>query len=655
MIPTSRTHVFFERITLTNVAFALFLLVRGNHVTYLGTGSLFGKLPVIVPRLLRLLNPHRLKLSDFLGLTFETHQVALDAAEELHQQIARENPGALSNWAKSFRSERVHLYLKKKLALDSWQLIRSFLIISNLIKAGHPPARLVVTDNALNRILVPYLLGRYPDSGVQVTGLGRSLWRWLQESVDVFFSLGVFLLWLVIRSGRSGFSIHRRVRKFKVSKELLWGLGKDPLKAHDDFVVDGELILSKDVIFYYRRNSALRMSTPQLLQDSISNAKAMGYECVNFDRVPFAMGMLWNVMVHRYLVFPVVISALSLIWQVKHRSAGFLHQAEMLFLRPSAGWEIFLSTYLPDLNLSQDEAVPSHLADTVAINLHGSQNAGFQWADMTQWRAVTLAYVGYNVYFSWGPLAEKYWEGNWAIDQLVHTGYLWGRQYQEGLAQRDEQRRSLTNDSKAPGFVVSLLDEKPSPDLYTSEKMLFDFYRVGAELLERRPDTIVVAKPKAYAGIREFPEILKLIAPYEAAGRFKVWDNMTASAQQVMAMSDVVVSMVMGSPYLEATCCGRTGFNYAPIGNYSSPLYSKALGKIFFDDVDALVDAIEWSLDHPKDDSWAGLEDLRNDVDPYRDLMGMERLRRFIVDMSGPEISTDSPDVVHRGDAVGVP
>ena len=36
---------------------------------------------------------------------------------------------------------------------------------------------------------------------------------------------------------------------------------------------------------------------------------------------------------------------------------------------------------------------------------------------------------------------------------------------------------------------------------------------------------------------------------------------------KLVSASDLVVSMVMGSPYLEAACCGRTGFNYAPIGN----------------------------------------------------------------------------------------
>ena len=594
-------------------------------------------------------------VSEFPGLSFQIHDAALDAAEQLHDQITLQNSVAVGLWRKTFRSERVHLFVKKRVATESWKLVRSYLILLSRVEAGHPPVRFVVLDNAMNRMLVPYLLARHPDQRLRVNGLGRYLWRWFQDALDIALTTAALFARLLQLVWREGLSLRSNLCRYKVSKELLWGIGEGSPRRHDDFMVDGRLILPGDILFYYRRGSAQRNTDPEMIPTSIANATTKGYRCVNFDRAPVHLATLWKVIVPRYVVFSVGIIFLSLARQIAHPSAGYLNRIIMSFLRQSVGWEVFLASYSPDLNLSQDDPHAAHIADTVALNLHGCKNAGFQWADVTQWRAVTLAYVGYNIYFAWGALPEKYWEGSWLVDRIVHTGYLWGHNYQESMEQREARKSTLTGNGRAPRFVVSLLDENVSPDLYTSKEMLREFYRVGTELLESRPDTVVVAKPKRLEGLAGIPEVQDLIAPYVQSGRFKVWDRMTADVQEVMAISDVVVSMVMGSPYLEAACCQKTGFNFAPIGNHSSRIFHQGFGKIIFGDVESLVQAINWALDHPEDDPWTGLEDLRNDVDPFRDLRGIDRLRSFIHEMSQQSASNGLASPAQPTPMVGAP
>ena len=610
---------------------------------------------MFAPWLLRRFRKADLWVSEFPGLSFQIHDAALDAAEQLHDQITLQNSVAVGLWRKTFRSERVHLFVKKRVATESWKLVRSYLILLSRVEAGHPPVRFVVLDNAMNRMLVPYLLARHPDQRLRVSGLGRYLWRWLQDALDTALTTAALFARLLQLVWRGGLSLRSNLCRYKVSKELLWGIGEGPPRRHDDFMVDGHLILPGDMLFYYRRGSARRSDQPDMIPTSIANANVKGYRCVNFDRAPVHVAMLLKVIVPRYVVFSVGIIFLSLARQIAHPSAAYLNRIIMSFLRQSVGWEVFLASYSPDLNLSQDDPHAAHIADTVALNLHDSKNAGFQWADVTQWRAVTLAYVGYNIYFAWGKLPERYWEGNWAVDRVVHTGYLWGHNYQDSLEQREAKRKALIPDSPEHRFVVSLLDENVSPESYTSKQIFSDFYRIGTELLERRPDVVVVAKPKRLEGLAGFPEVLDLVAPYVQSGRFKVWDRMTSDVQEVMAISDVVVTMVMGSPYLEAACCRRTGFTYAPIGNSTSVIYRQAFGKIVFDDVDTLLEVIEWTLDHPADDPWAGLEDLRNDVDPYRDMVGIDRLRSFLHEMSHQSTSSDLTSPAQPTDVVRTP
>ena len=105
-------------------------------------------------------------------------------------------------------------------------------------------------------------------------------------------------------------------------------------------------------------------------------------------------------------------------------------------------------------------------------------------------------------------------------------------------------------------------------------------------------------------------------------------------ATEVIAVSDVVVSMEMSAPCLEAICCGRRAFNFTPTENYPSPIYQAGRGSVFCDGVEPLVDAIDHALDNSEEDPRAGLNEIMDDVDPYRDFRGMERIRSYIHEMT---------------------
>ena len=152
-----------------------------------------------------------------------------------------------------------------------------------------------------------------------------------------------------------GLRLRSKTHHFKVSKEIRWGIGEGAPKRNDDFLVDGQSILPKDILFYYRRGTALRRGVPEMISTSVTNATAKGYECVTFDRTPVPLSMLWKVLIPRYTVFPLIISVQSLGRQIAHPSTGYLNRTIMSFLRRTLGWEVFLASYSPELNLGQDE------------------------------------------------------------------------------------------------------------------------------------------------------------------------------------------------------------------------------------------------------------------------------------------------------------
>jgi len=564
------------------------------------------------------------------GVIFDINSFAIEAAEQMHSQLVQQNQGAIARWRKSLRTERVDLYIKKHLAMNALPLSRAYLILRRLVQETDQSSELVVLDKPINRLLVPLLTRLYPERSIKIGGLSRPPWRIVNNTLLALLASAEYFARIAGMFWRRKLTLPRTPRQCKVLKELIWGIGTG--RRTDDFIVDGALIARDDMLFYYRHDSRARMSTPDLLEVYLANAKEMGYACVDFERTPIPLPMVWRVYLLRYLWFPISILLPALVRQVVHPSAGELNSMIAVFLTYTSEWEAFLASYSPRLSLSLDDPYLRHNAETIALNLHGSQNVGYQWSDDAAFRDPLLAYLGYNVYFAWGSMAAKYWEGNWGVDRTVCTGYLWGHHYLESLENREESRQALFGANQDHRFVLSLLDEKID-ELHISGEDLCNFYRVATDLLERRPDLVVVIKPKRTAGVRDIPSIMELLAPHIASGRLVMWDRKITDVQEVIAVSDVVLSMWMGVPYLEAICCGKQGFNYDPAKHYASPIYAKALGKIVFDDVDSLVNAIDRALDHPEENPWADLSDTIDEVDPYRDCKGIDRMREYIHEM----------------------
>lgn len=625
-------NIYFIRLTLFNLASAAWSWLKGDQVYYFDASRPL-KSPLLSRVFLKRFHEARYRVSEFHGLNFQIHRVALETAEDLYRHLVQENPMAVRLWERTFQSQRVHLYLKKLLAIKALQVIKVYMVLACKVQQGESSVQLVVPNSAFIRLLLGFFLPRYGDPRIPVRGLSSHPWSDMLEALRVGGARPAVLAisgWLISRRG-----VVLRGEKYpcKVSKEILWGIGSG--RRTDDFFVDHRFIHPEDVVFYYRNTSAARLSKPEFLATSIAAAMAKGYKCVNFDRVPVPVGFLWRVLLPRYVRFPAILCQMTLARQIRHPSASVLHYVVMAFLLECIKWEAFLSGYAPRVNLSQDDFGAEHISATVALNLHGAQNAGFQYANLTQWRAVTCAYLGYNTYFAWGPFVEKYWRGNWGVDRVVHVGYIWGHLYLESSQNREAMRKVLLGDDQQHRFVVALFDEKPHPDHHISERVLHEFYELGVRLLERRPDTVVVVKPKGFDWLRDVPEIKRLLEKYVRAGRLTIWDKGSADTPGVIAVSDVVLSVAGGTPYLEAVCCGGMGLNYDPTGNRFPPFYEGALGKMTFDDPDKLREAIDSALENPSHDPTEGLKDLLSDLDPYRDFRAVERMCRVIAGIAG--------------------
>ena len=621
--------MYFESINIYNLILSLITKGKGRRVYYFDVGRLLRKIPYLrnIPQ--KLLEQIQYQISDYPNLSFTIHNNSITYAKELHTLLSQNHSSTFLWWTQTFGSDKVHIYTKKFLALKSFDIIKKYLLLVELAKRSDIVLTYYVDPSPLNQLLIPRLTQQFPSDRINVKGLKSS---YLKHTWYGLTQLAEVLVQLCITSTGRRLRFQITPRHYRISKEILWEIGTG--RRNDDFFVDGDIIKEEEVLLYYR-NSSKRRIRPGYLKTSIENAIKKGYHCINFDKTDLSVATMYHVLFQKYVLFAIKATIITII-KPKPSSTKllFLHTLSN-FLSQSMRWDIFLTSFQPALNLSQEDPYPSHISDTIILNSHGCKNAGFQWGDDTQWRAITLAFLGYNIYFSWGPLAKDYWSDNWDVDSVISTGYLWGHHVKESLLEREHLRKSSIRNYNSDISIVALLDEKITPDLYTSKKMLYDFYALGIELIKRRQDIRIIAKPKRWSHDESgVPEIDDLLSPYISDGSFTVLGRENIDVQEVIALTDIMVSMVMGVPYLEAICCGTKGFNFAPSRNIESPIYDKGYGTIVFDDIHKLADAIEFAIDNPSPNIDPGIESILNDVDPFRDLRGIDRLREAIINIT---------------------
>ena len=574
------------------------------------------------------------QVSDFEGLSFTIHRVALDIAEEFCTYAAQGNSRVIVMWGNAFHSDKVTQYVKKAVSSWAWGLIRSYFWLAKQSDTKSETVHLVVADTPMSHLVLRYLSENYPHPGLRVLGDKSRVWKFIQYSIQLMTKIAGHFARVLLIILKRGVRFRSDISYYGVSKEILWGLGVS--RRSDDFFVDERLIRNKRMLFYYGRSPKDRVSST-VLNRSIECALSRGYTCLDFGAVPLPGSMFLKVLPFRYLLVPILLGFIGAVSQFRDKRETLLSLLGIGFLFPSLKWEIFLSTHRPEINISQDDPLPDHIVETIVLNLYGLKNSGFQWADDTQWRAVSTAYLTYDVYFSWGPMSQKFWKDNWAISKYVFTGYLWGRYCSDSMQEVRQLRESLLGPNHCNSYVLALFDENPSPDVYTSADMLHDFYYVGVDILDNRSDVVVVASPKRKEGLTEFARVKDLIDPYLRSGRINVWDKEKADLWQVIAISDVVISMMMGVPYLEAICCGKTGFNYAPSKNKESPVYANGRGAFVFDEESDISNAIKRALNDPTDNGLGSMEMILTEVDPYMDSLSLERMTSSLFDIINNE------------------
>ncbi|UCD54840.1 MAG: hypothetical protein JSV93_04800, partial [Candidatus Omnitrophota bacterium] len=235
---------------------------------------------------------------------------------------------------------------------------------------------------------------------------------------------------------------------------------------------------------------------------------------------------------------------------------------------------------------------------TIILNKYGAQSVVFHWSDLTFYKVYTHAFIAHNVCYAWGDIHHVRYLDTYFVNKKINIGCIYKKAFNEKI---DDENDII---SRIPGLkkgskIVTFCDTSFNDNLEYNECYFLEYIGMIKKYCEENKDINVLLKPKT-------AESYESRLSRANRDRFKgLWDELIRcdnfiyldvsrwDIEEIIAISDVCVSMGMNSPSTIALICGKEGLYFDNTGNIYHPFAMKYRGKIVFDDKDFLFKQID--------------------------------------------------------------
>jgi polysaccharide biosynthesis PFTS motif protein len=609
------THYFY------NFSYKILSLKRkGNQVYFFNRATdipvlirALGKIPFVKNKLSNLFKED-IFIGSYKGLYYKIGREATECTDFVYKKLKLEDYPFTKVYNKKFQTKKIEPFVLKWVSLYILELL-NFLYKVHLDK---PSEKVLYLGNTpLNRYIYEWW---HQTKGNQMQA------RWLKKSelmagLATITSMGVLHISKFLNHG---FCLPVRPKKFKIMKEAVWGL-RNPV-FRDDFLIDNQRLLKKDLLLY--TSGASDEGRMLAYQD----AQTSEYECINRNELKIPINLLCRRLFKYHFLLPMVFVLRNFRSKQNYLFKEWLNS----FHKTAINYEILLSHYQIGLELSVKEAGLTHIPETIILNNYGAKNVIFHWSDSTSYDAAHQHYKSFNILLLWGKAHAR--GKRYFVDSIIETGCWLKHNFNELTSNKKiiSQKLGLPMDNRK---VLSFYDETFHPDGYFTEEILLDFWQVMLELIEKNLNVIGIMKPKVEderkrslmsdRGIKLFSTIKQRCL--ESARLYFIDNPREVAATEVIAISDVNITMGMGSPSTIALLCGKTGLYYDTTGNDHHPFAQKYKNKIVFDNKRELVSTVNKIINEGYNPLNEIEPELLEDYDSFRDDRGLERFREALL------------------------
>ncbi len=286
-------------------------------------------------------------------------------------------------------------------------------------------------------------------------------------------------------------------------------------------------------------------------------------------------------------------------------------------------WTVFYRTFNIGLYFLSGEESPSYISRGIAFDLLGHEG-GFilskQRSDLGDPPKALTGYHTKDIFFSWNERANEVLKPRYNV---VRTQVIVGHPNDINFHRKDKElelvkKRIMENGAE---FIIALFDTGHglgksflTPDMESFYKVILTW------ILEDTSVGVVIKSKKPYI-LGTLPKINLLLAEAQATGRCERLSNEVGRLpSDASRISDIAIGAGVSSALTEAVIAGCRGCHYHKAFPKRHAYYEWGYGKLVFDDLEQLMNALKKYKSNPQLISdlgdWSAYLAL---LDPFRD------------------------------------
>lgn len=560
--------------------------------------------------------------------------------DAIENDILRKNP-LIETFGKIFDREKIILYFRKIASKEITEDIVFLNVISwycqTMSGKGLDAVEFCIEGTAYFKVLRDFALREHRISLDSQVSSRKILRFFYLLAGNAFLSVVLCFRPLVNFLSRTKKQPSDNSKPILASLYAVRGLTFDRTSRCDfPWLLMSQISREQVLIYFDRKDLPVTDDMADILKHQGVNYMATSAEATTVNGMPVFFHSFVTVKKLLRLTGQVLLAAFKEASHLRLRSLVYLSTGLRFAREYSVAYDFYLSNNIK-INLDFTDFDPHRIPRSLALEDTGGVSISYQ---VSNWPMPNVILgTGADIFFMFGPhYLGTFLKSGTCNDTVVFTGYLSDYSF---AAVKDKARalreRLVSNGAR---FVVTYFDENS-----TEGRMSLCTHRIAASIYKRFLELVIedetiglICSPKRPKTIlKRMPELSAILNKAKDTGRCLFIEGEYATdkypAESAQASDLVITLLGGGTTALESYLCGRRAVFLDLEGFYSFPEYEWGRNTIVFDDIDALISAIErYRRDRQANDALGNPALIRslNEKDQFRDGKAAERMGQYL-------------------------
>ena len=549
---------------------------------------------------------YKIDCKSYHGLWPEVNNEVRSLTLKFYKHYVKPKFKLIDYYNRILKTEKFEAFVQKAITYEIFDLLEQFYPI----KPNSKSKKLLMIKNPINKFIIEYVEEKY-GTRYQV--------KWIRSFWGGLLSLTVYYKWLFTEFMRRGIIFNKKKKEYKLAKEAVWGFKRPTLR--DDFAIDNRIFKPKDILLIKYKKGALA-------DKAFKEAKERGFETVSAPELK--INIKRNVLSFYFLL------PFGAYFKLFMKKEICLFRYIFSFHKKCFPAEVLMNLY--DIKCHLSHVDNEDIATTIILNKYGAKNIVFLWSDMSYFD-YKRPFMAHNVYFGWGSIHDSHNPSTFLVDKRIDVGCIFKKAFKEALNNKKDIVSNMVNFN--PGKkTVTFFDSSYGKVITTTPDFMLTYLELVKDFCRENREINVLLKPKkdidyevrmALDDRHRCREIWKELA---ACDNFVCVDPARFGLEEIIAISDICITMGMKSPATIALICNKNALYFDCTGNIDHPFARKYKDMLVFEDKKRLFEQIHNVLNGKFKCRDVISESEIREYDAYDDDNALERLRKGLWELS---------------------